>query len=693
MASANNNLRITELDFDSIKQNIKNYLKSQSEFSDYDFEGSGLSVLLDVLAYNTHYSGMYVNLIGNEMFLDTAQLRASLMSHAKMTNYIPTSRRGSKAVVDIIVTPGTGESNTIPTLILPRYTKFFSTDVDGIVYSFVNTEAQYTEKANNAFTYKNVTLTEGELVEQTILVTDDNTRRRFTIPNRNVDTSTIIVSVQASEVDNTSSVYTLAGDINLLTSNSEVYFIEENAEANGSWTLYFGDNYLGKKPASNNVINLKYLVSKGAESVGSRDFRIIEDIGPYSANIIVTTVDVGRGGSEKETLEEVRFRAPIHYTTQNRAVTKNDYGVLLLKDYPAIESVSVWGGEENDPVVYGKIFVSMKPKDGYDLSLIEKQRIADKIIRERSVLTVFPEIVEPDYTYLKIDAKINYNPKLTSKSEGELKEIARNAILNYKDQYLKQFNSTFRQSVLQRILDTSETSFISSELNLYLQKRFEPTIDASLNYYFDFGQEIAKEEAFYKVHLYPTFSVANELNTFNGVYLEEVPKSITGISSISVLSAGSNYTTTPTVTITGDGTGAKAVARIVNGKVATITVTDRGSNYTTAIVTISGGNGFGATAKAILDLNVGNLRTFYVKTNGEKVVINSNAGEINYLTGKITLSSFKPTAIASNPYYTNSTLTLNVPPKNTIIQPNRNRILDIDETDSSSILITLIPEA
>lgn len=693
MASANTNLRIAEIDFDQIKTNLKNYLRDQPEFSDFDFDGSGMSVLLDVLAYNTHYMGMYLNFVGNEMFLDTAQLRSSIMSLAKLTNYIPTSRRGAKATVDITVTPGVGEDNTAATLILPKYTRFFSSPIDGISYSFLNTDAHIAYKGNNnVFFFNDIELTQGVEVTQTYNVTVQNEKRRFLIPSANIDTSTLVVSIQESDVDNTTTLYTYAGDFNNIQANSTVYFLEENSDANGTYTIYFGDDYIGKKPVTNNIVRLTYLDTAGPDSNKSQVFTAVDGVGAYSANVDVETVFVAAGGSEKETTEEVRYRAPIYYTTQNRAITKDDYAALIQKDYPYIESVSVWGGDENDPPVYGKVFISLKPRENYELSLIEKERIVDEIIRTRSVMTVTPEIIDPDYTYLKINAKVNYNPNLTSKSEAQLQDAVRNAILAYRNTDLKKFDSTFRKSKLQRLIDTCDTSVISSSLDIYVQKQFIPTIGGIQNYSFNFNMPLSKGDFTSKFFVYPTFNILDLEETERTAYAEEVPLSYTGIDSVSITNAGSGYTTTPTVTITGDGTGATATARITNGKLASITVTNRGSEYTTATATITGGGGFGATAKVNLQFNNGTIRTFYGKSNGEKVIIRSDIGSIDYNTGVIKLNSFEPLALTANPFYSPNILTVNIPPREDVIYPVRNRILDIDAEDASSITITMIPE-
>lgn len=692
MATANSTLRITELDFDGIKENLKLFLRSQNEFSDFDFEGSGMSILLDLLAYNTHYMGMYVNLVGNEMFLDTAQLRASLMSLAKLGNYVPTSMVGAKAKINIKVTPGPGEDNAATTLILDKNTRFVSNPVEGVSYNFMTSETYFTTKANGTFDFTDVELTQGDLSQQRYLVSANNPKRRFNIPSETIDVATIKVNVQESVASNVITNYTKAGDITELTGNSTVFFVEENSEANGTFTIYFGDGYIGKNLKDGNIVLVEYLDTKGAEGNKASRFTAVVGIGGYTANVIVSTANVAAGGAYKETTEQIRFRAPLHYTAQNRAVTKSDYGVLLEKDYPYIDSVSVWGGEENDPVMYGKIFISIKPKENYALSRYEKERITEKIIRERSVLTVFPEIVDPEYVYIKSKIRVNYNPRLTSKSENQLKEAVRQAVLNYKATYLTQFNSTFRKSVLQRFIDDADQSIISNTLDLMVERRIEPDLTMPKNYSLNFMMPLSKGDFDNKLFAYPLFTLVDTEGFERQCYLEEVPNSLTGIDSIAVINGGSGYLYNPIVTITGDGIGATATAKITNGKVTAITVTNRGSNYTTAAVTISGGDGFGASARAKLEFRTGTLRTFYTKTNGEKIVLNENIGSIDYISGLVRLNNFAPKALLENAFYAPEILSISVPPENSVLTPVRNRILDIDEYDSSAIQITMIPE-
>jgi hypothetical protein len=687
MADSNTVLRIAELDFDGIKTNLREYLRSQSQFSDYDFEGSGLNILLDVLAYNTHYMAYYLNMVGNEMFLDSATIRNSVVSHAKNMNYVPNSVRGAIAKVNILATdPNSSQS----TLTIPAYTEFQSQQVDGINYTFVTLTAQTATRnvSSNTFTFNNVTLKQGEKLTYNVAVTNSNTKRRFVIPNANIDTTTLLVSVQTSTLDSTRNTYVLSEDITAANSNSKIYFLEE--DASGQYAIYFGDGYLGKNLANGNIVQLTYLASDGEGANKANSFTLVSSLGsPAISNVIVSSVSAAAAGSSRESIDQIKFSAPKFYTTQNRAVTVNDYGTIILKDYPNVQSVSVWGGEDNDPVQYGKIFISMNPKVGYAISDTEKNRIVDEIIKNRSVLTVTPEIVDPKYTYIKVYSDVHYDSAKTVLNQEELKSLVRNTILSYNTNDLGNFNSTFRFSKLQKQIDTTDTSFLSSDMKIEVQKRFQPTLNVAKNYDLDYNMPLKRGEYKNKLYTYPTFQVIDNSGITRTAYLEETPLSFTGVDGIELTNGGSGYTVAPTVTITGDGVGATAVAKIVNGIVSSIEIVNKGSNYTSAIVSIIG-NGTGATGRAILTGETGIIRSFYIQNStGEKIIINANAGTINYKTGKIRLNNFKPITVDSNPTYASGILTVNIEPDTSTITPLRDRILSIDGDDPVSIQITM----
>jgi hypothetical protein len=692
MATSNTVLRISELDFDTIKINLRDYLRSQNQFTEYDFEGSGFNILLDILAYNTHYMAYYLNMVGNEMFLDSAILRNSVVSHAKHLNYVPTSTRASTAVVDVVVedtSPTSGQA----VITLPSYSKFQSQQIDGVNYTFVNLDTQVASKnvITNTYTFSNVTISQGEPVTYNVTVDATNTRRRFRIPDANIDTSTLIVSVINSSVDSTRNTFVLSDDATELDSNSKVYFLEETDDYN--YNIYFGDGSIGKNLSDDNIVALRYLSTDGESSNKANSFTFISQLGSFS-NVVVNSVSAAAGGASRDSIDKIKFIAPKFYTTQNRAVTKDDYGTLLLKDYPNIEAISVWGGEENDPVVYGKIYVSMKPKNGYVITDIEKDRIINELITNRNILTVIPEIVDPEYLYLRFDMTVNYDSTLTSKDEEQLKELIRTDIGEYNDVELEKFNSTYRSSKLQSSINDVDPSFLGVDITTIVQKRLEPTLNESKNYTIDFNVPLNRGTFADRLYTYPSFQVLDNEGVSRDALIEETPLSYTGIDSVEVLNSGSGYSDSPIVTITGDGSGAKARAVVVNGKIISIEVNVTGSNYTAAVISISDTTGVGATATAILSGQIGTLRSYYVQVaTGEKIIINENIGQIDYTTGRINLYNFKPISITTNANYASGIITFNALPKENTIHPLRNRLLSIDSNDPIAIQIRMENEA
>lgn len=691
MPSSNTNLRVSELDFDSIKNNMKDFLRNQSEFQDYDFEGSAMSILLDVLAYNTHYMGFHLNMVANEMFLDTAQLRNSVISHAKLLGYTPRSTTGSTAYVDIQVTPPAG--NNQGTLTLSKNTPFISEAIDGVNYNFVTLESYTaTKSSSNTFVFSDIVLKEGEPITYVFTQDQSNPRQRFPIASGTIDTDTISVVVQVSQGNTTQQVYTLADDLTELGANSYVYFLDESE--NGSYTVYFGDGTIGKQLSNGNILQISYLDTNGDAGNKANVFTSANPIGGFT-NVAISTVTKSAGGSPKESIEDIRFRAPIYYTTQNRAVTKNDYSLLLKRDYPNIDSISIWGGEEYEPPQYGKVFIAMKPAEGYVFTEQEKLSIINDIIATRSVLTVTPEIVDPDYLFLKLVVKIYYDPKKTTRTPEELKAAVRTSILAYRDETLESFNSVFRASKLHYALDSVDKSITSNDLFVYLQKRATIINGLTQNYTVNFYSALHRGGLQEHLVSYPTVVIRDRDDIERSVYFEEIQGAWTGVDSISVIAPGSNYSgNSPVVTIVGDGIGATAEAIVVNGKINSVVVTERGTDYTVASATILDSTGSGATIKVNLMGRFGTIRTYYLKDNGQKVVISEEAGTIDYESGQVILTSLTAYSVDSTPYYglDQNVFTLNIKPKDETLFPVRNRIITIDENDLTSIDIQIIAD-
>eukprot|EP00697_Spironema_sp_BW2_P000227 gnl/Spiro4/10303_TR5489_c0_g1_i1.p3 gnl/Spiro4/10303_TR5489_c0_g1~~gnl/Spiro4/10303_TR5489_c0_g1_i1.p3 ORF type:complete len:692 (-),score=151.51 gnl/Spiro4/10303_TR5489_c0_g1_i1:5761-7836(-) len=689
MAVEKSALRVTELDFFEIRNNLKNFLRSQEEFTDFDFEGSGMSVLLDILAYNTHYMGYYLNMVGNEMFLDTAQLRTSVLSHAKMIGYVPNSNQGALSKINIIVTPSNSEDQDETGLVLERYTRLLGRDIDGINYPFVTLNANTAIKSGGSFAFSNVLIKQGEVVTRQFIMDISNDKRMFVLPSSNVDIDTIRVAVQESVANSDTTIYTRNRDITEIDGDSTVYFLEENE--NLTYTVQFGDNTLGRRPKDGNVIIITYLDNVGSSANNISKFVFIDPIAQkYSDNVIVDASLSSYGGIEKETIEQTRFRAPLYYSAQNRAVNTNDYETLLLKNYNYIDAVSVWGGEDNDPIIYGKVFASVKTRDNYQLTNFEKERLKEDLIKTRNVVTVTPEIVDPDYVYLSIKTQVTYDPTLTSLSSEEIEQRVRLAIGEYNDNELNKFNSSFKKAVLQKYIENADRSIQSSEISVYVQKQIQMDLIRPKSYTIPFNMKLARSSIDNSITTYPSLELRDPNGISRQAYIEEIPEVLSGISAINIITQGRNYINVPTVTITGDGSGAVARAKIAAGRLTAIEVVNPGQNYSYAIVTITGDNGEGASASVLLQRDIGRLRTVYYNTNGEKIVLKNDIGSVNHKTGLITLNAIRAFGVEDNEFYLDGYLVLTAQSGNENIFPLRNRILSIAVDVPRSVQISAV---
>ena len=678
-------LRVTELDFDAIKTNLKTFLKQQSEFTDYDFEGSGLSVLIDILAYNTHYNAYYLNMVANEAFLDTSLLRDSVVSHAKSLGYVPSSRTAPEAIINFTVTStNTADSS----LTLPKGYNFFSNQIDGKSYNFVTLADTTVSKVNGTFKFENLQIYEGQVVNY-LYVHDEQTNPKqiITLPDSNIDTDTLTVLVSPSTTNNEISIYNRVTNLDEVNSDSLVYFIQENK--NGQYQIYFGDNIIGKKLSDGAAVYTNYLVTNGEVANKANNFvgsgTLVDSLNESLTTFTVDPISPASGGSERESIDQIKRLSPIQYTSQNRLVTVKDYETYLVKNYPKIDSISVWGGEDEFTPNYGKVFISIKPKEGYYLSETEKENITNNIIKPKSIINIKPEFKDPDYLYLNLNINVQYDSRKTSYSQTSLKNAIRQSVINYKRNYLDKFSSIFAISKLQELIDSTDINSISgSDTFVRAQKRFVPTLNQKNNYVLNYNAELLQGTPSNKLtsNQFDIFDIDGVRRT---VTIEEVPKSFSGINSIEIEDPGINYTTEPTVTIVGDGVGATAKAIISSGRITKIEVINSGIDYNKASVIISGGGGFGASAKAIIDSKVGKLRAVYYTTEGERVVSLPNAGVINYKTGEIQLNDLKVLSVSS----TDGMIKVFCGLKNNIIKSNRNSIITIDENDSSSIVINL----
>ena len=472
------NLKTTELDFDDIKRNLKNFLKRQTVFNDYDFDGSGLNVLLDVLAYNTHYNAMAGHLALNEAFLDSAQIRGNAVSRARMLGYVPSSRLSPKAAVTIVIDVA-GVAGAKPTnLALPRGTKL-STSVDGETYQFVTLNTQSATIVGNIYTYTNVAIAEGNYNSIKYRVDNDIENQKHQIPHKNVDTSTLRTRVQANEESTSFDIFTLFTTLLNIDSSSKVYHLQENTS--GFYEVYFGDGVTGTKPLNNNVVTLDYVYSNGTEANGASAFSMVDNIGGFS-NVTVTTVTTAAGGSEGETLESIRYNAPLTYTSQNRAVTADDYRAIIQREFSNIDAISTWGGEDQSVPDYGKIFIAIKPKTADTLTDDEKATVTGTVLAGKNVVSITPTVVDPNYSFVELDVAFKYNPNLTDRTDIELKSVVSDVIDDYSLNDLNKFDGVFRHSALLRNIDSSDPSILNSTVRPFLFKNITPLNTISNNF-------------------------------------------------------------------------------------------------------------------------------------------------------------------------------------------------------------------
>ena len=531
------NLNVTELDFDQIKKNLKNFLKTQSEFNDYDFEGSGLSTLLDVLAYNTHYNAMNAHFSLNEAFLDSAQIRGNIVTRAKLLGYIPRSVLSPRATVNIVVDV-TNEVGTVPsTLTLPRGTKL-STNVDGTEFRYVvlnehqvslNTD-ESTSPNTRTFTFNNVTVVEGTRKTLKYRVDNDIENQKFQLSDDDADTSTLRVLVQANEESSAFDNYTQFESLLNVNSTSKVYYLQENS--NEYYEIYFGDGVTGNKPTNNNIVTLDYIFTQGSESNGAKTFTIVDNVGGFS-NVTITTVAAATGGTEKETNESIRFNAPLTFTSQNRAVTSDDYRAIIQKSFSNIKSISCWGGEDNDPPDYGKVFISIKPLVGDNLTQSEKDNITGTILKGKNVVSITPTMVDPSFTFLELDVHFKYNPNLTDRSDVELQSVVRDTISDYNFNELEKFDGVFRHSKLTRAIDNADPSIQNSTVRPFMFMNITPANNAANNAANNF--ELKFVEPFFRTGAPTDFTISSTSFTLNGETVFFGDTEITGSTNRKVI--------------------------------------------------------------------------------------------------------------------------------------------------------------
>ena len=469
---AQHKLEVSELDFDKIKVNLKTFLQSQTQFQDYDFDGAGLSILLDVLSYNTHYLSYIANMSTNEMYLDSADIRKNIVSLAKMLGYTPTSPRTPRAQIDVVLNNATGSSVTM------QKGTVFTTTVDKIDYQYVTNADTTITPENGVYKFNNITLYEGTLVTFKYTVDANDSDQKFVIPSSFADTSTLKVTVQNSSTDTTQSVYSLAGGYNSVSSDSKVYFIQEGQD--GQYEIYFGDGIVGTKLEDGNIVILEYIVTNTSSSNGASKFSLSGNIGGFT-NVTITTDSNSQGGAIAETNQSIKFNAPLQYAAQDRAVTATDYETLVKSIYPNANSVSAWGGEDDETPQYGVVNISIKAKSGTVLSDTSKADIVTQL-KPYNVASVRPVIKDPETTSVLITSNVKYDAKATAKTADTIKADVIDSLTTYNASTLQRFDSVFRYSKVTGLIDSADTSILSNITTVKIRKDFQPIISTSSKY-------------------------------------------------------------------------------------------------------------------------------------------------------------------------------------------------------------------
>jgi|TARA_A200000159_G_scaffold161000_2_gene182107 hypothetical protein len=507
-------LNISELDFESIKTQFKNYLKSQTQFKDYNFEGSNMSVFLDVLAYNTYQNNFYTNMAVNEMFLDSAVLKNSVMSHAKELNYLPRSRRSARALVDVVITDTSVRDQTIT---IPAYSDF-TTSFQGQQFNFVNDVTYVARKtAPGTFVAEDVEIFEGEMLssfEREGYFIGADGILRVILTNENADTDSIEVFVDAEATEDANK-FIRKDDLFGVGPTDKVFYVEPYYD--GRYTVYFGNNVFGLQPEAFEDIRVRYRITSGTEANGAEAFNL-GSVSP-TATIECLTKDIAQGGADRETLENIRYFAPKSLQIQERAITTNDYEILLKQNFPEIDAVAAYGGETLEPPQFGKVAISVYLGEGREgLSQVLAAAYI-KFLKEKSPLGIEPIFIASEFIYACVEANVSFNTKVTKKSAGEIEANIRNTVQTYNTTYLDDFDTTLRLSKLSSNIDATDESILSNEINVCPYVVYSPALNIASSPSFKFYTKLVKPYPFKDSNGFKDYkpAVVSGAFSFNGV--------------------------------------------------------------------------------------------------------------------------------------------------------------------------------
>ena len=477
--SRTDNLNVSDVDYESIRSNLKEFLRSQDTLTDYDFEGSAISSIVDLLSYVTHYNAVNANLGVNESFLESSQFRGSVVGHAKQLGYTPRSPSAPSAVIDIQV----NNQADAPYSILRGHR--FKAKIDNVSYTFV-VDDYYESDSNGLF--ENVRIYQGTYKTEEYLY-DSDSSDDLIISDLNADTSLLSVDVYESRFSSKYTTFTRADMLTDIDNESKVYFLSEGYD--GYYKIEFGDSVLGVQPLDGSLVKLSYLTTKKEAANGASIFSMTDAIASNS-NVSITTKQRARGGQEREMVESIRTNAPLTYAAQNRAVTSRDYEAILRSSFSNLRSVKAWGGENNDPPKYGKVFVSVNPRTADFLTSDEKDYIRNYILRPKMAATIQPEIVDPAFLYIAFELFFKYDPSKTSRTKGQLEGDVKNKIEEFNQNQLDEFGSVFRYSNFLKTIDSTDDAILNSYARVYISRRFVPEVLQKQTYELDYSVDLFK---------------------------------------------------------------------------------------------------------------------------------------------------------------------------------------------------------
>lgn len=503
-------LSADELDFNEYLENLKTFLKNQPVYQDYNFEGSNLGVLLDLLAYNTYVNAFLLNMVGSEMHMSTAKLRNSVVQEAIKLNYLPRSYRSARALVQLTASV---TDSSIGEIVVPRNTLFISQTANGS-YSFLTDSPTILQRISNSQFQANCFIYEGSAITEKFEITTNASIQRAMISNPTVDTRSLAVTVQASTSNTANTLYTLADNLYGLHGNSTVYFLQPAAD--DRYEVVFGDDVFGKKPKVPNIISVNYRISRGTDGNGATRFRI-QNYGNWP--ITVTTLQAASGGANNESIESIKFNAPRHFQTQYRAVNQGDYRTLLLGNFAELAAVHVFGGDQLANPQYGRVYVSAVPETGIALTNTNKQEIIT-FLNRRTPLTVNCVWIDPNLLDIVVQTTVTYNTALTDATENQIRNLVRATLSTYNTQNLNDFNITLRYSKLVAAIDQTDQSIIGNKTTLLMRKTYLPALDTPQTFSINFGNPIVSDDGGTSRPLTNDLTVYSSGFTYNGRFAQ-----------------------------------------------------------------------------------------------------------------------------------------------------------------------------